>query len=49
MTKFRITQIDIINEKIKFYKLIINGKCLYDDFEEEIIRNGNYENDLDTI
>lgn len=49
MTKFRIIQINIINEKIKFYKLTVNGKCLYDDFEKDIIKNGNYEDDLDTI
>lgn len=48
MKKFKITQLNIINEKILFYKLSINGKCLYDEFEKEILKNGNYQDDLDT-
>ena len=49
MKKFEIIEIKILNSKIRFYKLNINGKCLYDDFEKEIIMNGNYQDDIDTI
>lgn len=49
MKKFEIIEIKILNSKIRFYKLNINGKCLYDDFEKEIIINGNYQDDIDTI
>ena len=49
MKKFEIIEIKILNSKIRFYKLYINCKCLYDYFEKEIIMNGNYQDDIDTI
>lgn len=49
MKKFEIKEIEILNSKVRFYKLINNGRCLYDEFEEEIIMNGNYQDELDTI
>jgi hypothetical protein len=49
MKKFEIKEIEILNSKVRFYKLIINKRCLYDEFEEEIIMNGNFQDELDTI
>ncbi|MCX6245131.1 MAG: hypothetical protein NTU98_10555 [Bacteroidetes bacterium] len=32
-----------------FYKLLVNGKCLIDEFWNKIQKEGNYEDDLDKI
>ena len=38
-----------IKGKTKFYFLIVNGVCQYEEFEEKIIRDGNYEQELDQL
>jgi putative component of toxin-antitoxin plasmid stabilization module len=49
MHNFALKNIDEIKGKIKFYKLLIDGSCLYDDFEKEIQTEGNLKSELITI
>lgn len=35
--------------KIKVGKLLIGGTCQYDDFEKEILKEGTYKGELDSL
>jgi len=49
MSKFALEEIEILHSRIKFFKLVRNDTCEFDDFIEEISLNGNYEVELDSI
>lgn len=49
MSEFALEEIKITNARISFYKLKINGKCLFDEFWLEILHSGNFELELDSI
>lgn len=49
MSKFALKHIPQIKGKVKFYLLITNGECQYEEFERRVMREGNYENELDQI
>ena len=49
MESFTLKQIDEIEGKQKIYKLEIDEKCLFDDFEDEIEKRGQYLDELTTI
>ena len=46
---FALKEIIEIKGKLKFFKLVIDGKCEYDAFEKEIKTEGNYLSELLTI
>jgi putative component of toxin-antitoxin plasmid stabilization module len=46
MHTFALLKIHEINGKISFYKLSINGKCEFDQFEREISKDGNLKREL---
>ncbi|MEO9884413.1 MAG: hypothetical protein ABJR05_09900 [Balneola sp.] len=45
MPKFSVQRIKEIDGKLKFYKLIKNNKCEFDDFEESCLNDPNYESE----
>lgn len=49
MGKFVIEKISEIDGKVPFYKLLINGACEFDDFWEEIEKDGNLKRELALI
>jgi len=49
MHTFALKNIEEIKGKIKIYKLLINGNCVYDDFEKEVETEGNLKSELTTI
>jgi hypothetical protein len=49
MAEFALEKIYIHHSKVNFYKLLINGKCEFDNFWNDTERNGNYQKELDTI
>ena len=49
MHKFAVIEIIEISGKLKIFKLLIDEICLYDEFEKEIIHEGNYLSELRTI
>jgi hypothetical protein len=49
MFKFAVIEIEEIIAKLKVFKLIVNGKCPYDEFESEIESEGNQVSELRTI
>ncbi len=49
MLKFALNEIKEIQGKIKVFKLSINGKCEFDEFEELIKKEGNLNTELYTI
>ena len=49
MRKFALSLINEIKGRIKLFKLIVDNKCLYDEFEKEIEKEGNYKSELRTI
>jgi putative component of toxin-antitoxin plasmid stabilization module len=46
---FALKEITEIKGKLKFFKLLVNGTCEYDQFEKEIINEGNLTRELTTI
>jgi len=46
---FAIKEIEQIKGKLKIFKLIVNGTCEFDEFEKEIISEGNLNSELLTI
>ncbi|MVN22696.1 hypothetical protein [Mucilaginibacter arboris] len=46
---FTLEHLEEVVGKIKFYKLHVNGVCLYEDFCEQIIRDSNLKKQLITI
>jgi hypothetical protein len=49
MPTFVLESISPFNCSIRFFKLIENEKCLFDESWEEIERSGGHESDLDAI
>ncbi len=49
MCNFAVKRIEAITGKQVFEKLLIDGYCQFDEYEEEIKRNKNYEKDLGRI
>lgn len=49
MYTFALNEITEIKGKLKFFKLLVNGTCEYDEFEKEIINEGNLKKELTTI
>lgn len=46
MSKFALQNIAEVKGQIQFKKLIIDGECQFDEFFEEIIRDGNLRKQL---
>lgn len=46
MSKFALEKIDAVNGRQDFQKLVINDKCLFDEFENEIRERDRYTNEL---
>jgi putative component of toxin-antitoxin plasmid stabilization module len=46
---FALKEIKEITGKLKIFMLIVDGKCLYEDFESEINKEGNLKTELNTI
>ncbi len=49
MSKFTLQEIAEIKGRIKFFKLIVDGICLFDEFEKTIEKEGNMRSELRTI
>jgi hypothetical protein len=49
MAEFALEKIEILHSRLNIFKLLINGKCLFDEFWKDVERFGGYEKELDTI
>ncbi len=49
MYTFALKEITEIKGKLKIFKLLVNGKCEYDEFERDIEAEGNLKSELITI
>lgn len=49
MREYEIEEIQEVSGINKIYKLVINGKCEFDEFIEQIRTDGTYSNELDQI
>ena len=49
MNIFALNEISEIDGKLKVFKLLVNGKCEYDEFETQIKTEGNLVSELNTI
>lgn len=49
MHTFALNEITEIKGKLKFFKLLVDGTCEYDEFEKKIINEGNLKTELTTI
>lgn len=49
MHTFALQEIKEIRGRLKIFKLLIDGKCEYDEFEKEIKTEGNLKSELITI
>ena len=49
MNIFALKYIDEIAGRIKIFKLLVNNKCEYDEFENQIQTEGSYSSELVTI
>lgn len=49
MYTFALNEIIEIKGKLRFFKLLVGGTCEYDEFEKEIINEGNLQTELTTI
>lgn len=50
MTKFTLESLPQFDCcKIKVSRLFIDGKCQYDDFEKDILKEGTYPGELDSL
>jgi len=49
MHNFALKEISEIKGRLKIFKLLVDGKCAYDDFEKEIENEGNLKSELNTI
>jgi putative component of toxin-antitoxin plasmid stabilization module len=49
MHTFALKEIEEIKGKLKIYKLLVDGKCSFDEFEKEIENEGNLKSELTTI
>ncbi len=46
MSKFALKTLEEIHGKQNFEKLVVNDKCLFEEFEQEIQKSGRYSNEL---
>ena len=46
---YGLEEIEIPNAIIKFFKLIVNNRCFYTEWEKDIEEDGNYEEELEKI
>ena len=46
---FALHELTEIRGKLKFFKLFVNETCKYDEFEKEIINQGNLLKELTTV
>jgi len=49
MSRFALKQIDEIVGRFKIFKLLVNIRCEYDEFERQIETEGSYSSELVTI
>lgn len=49
MARYSLDKIEAIEGKQQFYKLVIDAKCQFDEYEENIKKHGRYLNELGTI
>ncbi len=49
MSRFALKQIDEIVGRFKIFKLFVNNRCEYDEFERQIETEGSYSSELVTI
>jgi putative component of toxin-antitoxin plasmid stabilization module len=49
MYNFALKEIEEIRGKLKIYKLLVNGACAFDKFEQEINEEGSLMSELRTI
>jgi len=50
MINFAVEKVDEIKDgKLSFYKLVINGECLYDEFCKEVEKSAESKRSLNTI
>ncbi len=49
MKNFSLQKVEEIEGEKPFYKLIIDENCLYDEFEAQIRKEGNWAKQLNTI
>lgn len=49
MNKFALIYIDEIAGRIKIFKLLVNNRCEFDEFEKQIETEGSYSSELVTI
>ena len=49
MSNFVLEKIVEIDGRVSFYKLIKNGVCEFDEFQEEIKKDGNLSRELITV
>lgn len=49
MSRFALKQIDEIVGRFKIFKLLVNHRCEYDEFERQIETEGSYSSELVTI
>lgn len=49
MNKFALIEVKELIGKLKIYKLSVNGTCYYDEFENQIKKEGNLASELITI
>ena len=45
MYKFALIEIEEIKERLKIYKLSVDGQCSFDEFEKEIEGEGNLKSE----
>ena len=46
MYTFALKEIEEIKGRLKIFKLLVDGNCSYDEFEEEIKNEGNLKSEL---
>lgn len=49
MAKFALKRLEAIKGKQVFEKLIVDGNCYFDDFEERVSKNPKYASELASI
>jgi putative component of toxin-antitoxin plasmid stabilization module len=49
MTTFALKYIDEVAGKVKIFKLLVNNKCEFDEFENQVQTEGSYSSELVTI
>ncbi len=49
MNKFALKQIEEIVGRLKIFKLLVNNRCEYDEFERQLETEGSFASELVTI